>query len=171
MSLPSQHKDPVRQEARFLLEDSLYSFKAHFNSADTWRWRHGALGIPTVALGAIVTGVAAGGLPAILLGSISAVEMVLVAVLTWWKPAARAEASSNAGHDLQAFHEDLRQWMKLDLPHHAPETATRELKEWTKKKQSFNKRAPPFTRGAYELAKKGIEAGEAEHNLAETEAI
>lgn len=160
---------PIEEEAKFLLIDTLYSYKAHYNSGDTWRLRHTALSIPTVLLGAVVTGIASAGFPPLVLSSLSATELVLVALVSWWKPAARAEASSNAGQDLQSFHEDFRQWMKLDLPHLDSTAAERDLKEWTKKKQALNKRAPPFARGAYAEAKKGIEAGQAKHTQEEME--
>lgn len=162
MTTSSSWQAKVLQEAKRLREDSLYSYKAHYNQAEIWERRHLWLGIPAAALAA-VAGAMATTVPTWAVTTLAFSSAALTAALTVVNPSERARASRNAGDSLQAYHERLRRWSENDLPE-LPQTKGRlDLEAYGDEKSRLNKAAPGIGRVAQLRAKRGIEAGEADH--------
>lgn len=162
MTTSNDWRANLRREAQRLKEDSLYSYKAHYNQAESWEHRHLWLGVPAAALAA-VAGALATAVPIWATTTLAFSSAVLTAALTVVNPSERARASRNAGDSLHAYHDRLRRWADNDLADLPRPKARLDLEAFGDEKARLNKAAPGIGRSAQDRARRGIEAGEAHH--------
>lgn len=162
MTTSSDWRAKLRREAERLREDSLHSYKAHYNQAEIWEHRHLWLGVPAAALAA-VAGALATTVPIWAVTTLAFSSAVLTAALTVVNPSERARSSRNAGDSLHAYHERLRRWADNDLVDLQRTKARLDMEAYGEEKSRLNKAAPGIGRAAQDRAKRGIEEGEAHH--------
>jgi hypothetical protein len=152
-------------ESHRIEEDALYSSKGHFEAARSWQNRNLWIGIPTTAGAALAAGTAIADY-ALAAGVISAITAVGSALLTWLGPSEKAAAHLAAGNAFNALRNQVRIFREIDSLD--PELESRlapSLRELATKRDELNQASPQIPRAAFERARKGIEAGEAEYKI------
>ncbi|MDI1247252.1 MAG: SLATT domain-containing protein [Lacunisphaera sp.] len=160
--------DPLEQikaEASRIEEDSLYSAKGHWEAAKPWEHRHLWLGIPTTICAA-AAGVSAFSNQPALSGFFAVVVAVGSALVTFVNPSERHRRHSDAGNAYKALSNQARIFRTIDCTIEAdlPTLATR-LKELAQRRDDLNQGSPLIPRKAFEVARRGIEAGGAKHEV------
>jgi hypothetical protein len=160
--------DPLEQikaEASRIEEDSLYSAKGHWEAAKPWEHRHLWLGIPTTVCAA-AAGVSAFSNHPALSGFFAVVVAVGTALVTFVNPSERHRRHCDAGNAYKALNNQARIFRTIDCELEAdrPALATK-LKELAQRRDDLNQGSPIIPRAAFEAARRGIEAGEAQHEV------
>ena len=146
-------------------DDCIHSGKAHFNADYRWSCYHYWLGIPSVALSAVVGAAFMKGYPELAAG-FSAVITVLTALMTFLKPSERASAHKSSGDQYLSLRNDARVFRQIKLLHSCDEQSSIDgLDEFTKRRNELNTASPTFTRADYEKARDGVNKGEATHQI------
>ena len=161
-------KCEIANEARRIEEDALYSTKGHYEAARFWSNFHYFIGVPTVVMAAVAG--AAALLPFDCHGIVAGVLAIFVtgmsAVTTFVDPCAKANSHQSAGNKYNALRNSIRVFHRLDLvTDEAEHSLLRQLKEFERRRDELNHDSPQIPRSAYMRAKKGIEAGEAVHEV------
>lgn len=163
--IPPDPKPIIGAELERIEEDCSHSGKAHFNAGARWNRYHYWLGIPSVILSAVAGGAFMTEAPE-LGGAISSIVAVLTALMTFLKPAERATGHKQSGDQYLALRNDARVFRTIKLGFVCDEQAAIDgLDEFTKRRNELNQASPPFSRGDFEKARDGIEAGEAQHSV------
>jgi len=156
-------KSKVRQELMRIEEDCVHSGKAHFNAGDRWSRYHFWLGVPAVALSAIASTAFFAEQP-VIGGLLAASVAILTALQTFLKPSERSSAHKSAGDQYLSLRNDSRVFREIRLDTVCDDQAALDgLDEFTKRRRELNLSSPQFSRGDFEIARRGIEEGEALH--------
>ena len=164
----SKTKDEIIKEAKRIEEALLYSSKKHFVSAQYWSISHMFLGLPMVVISA------AAGAEAfkqfdkqhILAGYLSICAAVLSAMMTFLNPNERASRHATNGNAYDALMNNVRMFWSIDCWREESEAVlTKELKDFSDRKDKLNQSAPQAFPFAYQMAKKGIEAREGKYEV------
>jgi hypothetical protein len=164
--LVSKAKDEIIKEAKRIEEALLFSSKRHFVAADIWSRSHIFLGLPTVVLSAVAGASALAQFDRghVIAGLLSIAVAVLTAVMTFLNPNAKASAHLNAGNGYDSLMNKVRIFWSVECwRDESEQVLTERLKYYSEQKDKLNQRAPQALWFAYRIAKRGIEAGEADY--------
>lgn len=168
----SKAKAQIIDEAKRLEETTLYSSKGHHNAAAGWGRGNLWLGLPTTVLSTLVGAASfaqfAKQSPEVALaaGCISIAIAVLSGVTTFLNPNKRESAHLAAAHGFDKLNNDARVFWSVECWLEESETIlTGKLKEMIDRKNDLNSKSPQIPNWAYEKAKAGIAAGEAEFKV------
>lgn len=161
-------KDKIQalcREAKRLEEDATYSSKGHFNAEGIWERRNFWLGIPATALAAIAGATLVKSQPE--LASICALgASLLTGLMTFLKPNERASMHRSAAGQFLALRNEARFFREIELLQvHRINELPQMLKVLSEQRNELNQKSPGIPRRAFLAARKGIEDGEATHNV------
>lgn len=168
----SKALDEIIREAKRLEESTLFSMKGHHVAANGWSNRHLWLGMPTVIISALVGAATfsqyAKDYPAlgVIAGLLSIIVTVLSGITTFLNPNEKENAHLNAAHGFDKINNDARLFWSVDCWQEASDAVlTSQLKELVDRKNELNSSSPQIPDWAYQKAKAGIEAGEADFKV------
>lgn len=165
---PSKTKDEIIKEAQRIEESSLYSAKGHFVAASLWSHFHLIIGIPIVIMSAIA------GLSILSeLDKTKAIGVTLTlsitglsALMTFLNPNAKSNTHLNSGNSYDALNNKIRIFRTIDCWREKSEDVlTEKIKYFSEQKDKLNSASPQIHWIAYQLAKRGLEKGEAEFRV------
>jgi len=152
-----------RKEAARIAEDSLYSYKAHYNASDRWRYVHLWIGIPNAVLAAIA-GVSAFKGSGLLAGSLAIITAAITAINTFLNPGDRSFMHKRCAGEYHSLRNRARIYINIVLQQcTSPEELNVKLEEIIAKRDDLNASSPQIPEWAYKKAKAGIDAGEADY--------
>jgi hypothetical protein len=158
-------KGQIQDELLRIEEDCTHSGKSHFNAAERWNAYHFWLGLPAVILSALA-GTAFFSDEPVAGGIMSAIVAVLTGVQTFLKPSERSASHKSAGDQYLGLKNDARVFREVRLQHACDEQAAIDgLDEFTKRRNEMNLSSPQFAKRDFDKARKGIDAGEALHQV------
>jgi len=152
--------DAIEREALRIEEDCRYSGKGHLNSSDIWKIIHYCLGVPTAGLAALA---ALSNLPEWATTTCGVLAALLAGVITFFNPGNEQGRHRKSGNQFLALGKKVRRFREIDLPSFQEEDARTRLEELSEERDSLNDTAPSILWCAYQKAKSGIEAGEADY--------
>lgn len=160
-------KEKIIEEAKRLEINSLYSFKGHFNASDSWGKRHYWLGIPAT-IGSTIAGASifaeVSGCWAYIAGTAGVVAAILAGTSTFLDPNKQARLHNEAGATYKLIRDKARILHQIKCISDMPDTElTAELEKLVNEHNECGKKYPVIPPRAYNKAKKGIEAGEADY--------
>jgi hypothetical protein len=164
----SKTKDEIIREAKRIEEALLFSSKRHFKSAGLWSAFHLVIGIPVVAISAVVGARAFAQFDVnhVIAGAASLVIAALSGIQTFLNPNAKAAAYQSAGNKYDALMNKIRIFWSIDCwGMESDQVLTEKLKYFSEQKDNLNQTCPQTSFIAYWLAKRGIEAGEAKYKV------
>ena len=159
-------KEKIIEEAKKIEEDSLYSSKGQYEAANSWSKVHLIIGIPTVILAAIAGASALSQFDNhnIIAGILAIIVAALSALSTFLNPNQKANSHHNAGIKYNSLKTRTRIFHEIDCNSDLSiKDLTEKLQELVKERDTLNQESPQISRRAYERAKKGIQAGEANY--------
>ncbi|MCU1329946.1 MAG: hypothetical protein JWN34_5316 [Bryobacterales bacterium] len=157
--------EQIKAEASRIEEDSLYSAKGHWEAAKPWAHRHLWLGIPTTICAA-AAGVSAFSNHSVWSGIFAVVVAVGSALITFVNPSERHRRHCDAGNSYKALSNQSRIFRTIDCDVEKDLAAlAAKLKELAQRRDDLNQGSPLIPRKAFEVARRGIEAGEASHEV------
>lgn len=159
-------KEKIIKEAKKIEVDSLYSSKGQYEAASFWSKVHLYIGIPAAILAAIAGASALSQFDYsnIIAGILAIVVAALTAVTTFLNPNEKANSHHNAGINYNSLKTRTRIFHEIDCNCDLSiKDLTEELQELVKERDTLNQESPQISRRAYERAKKGIQAGEANY--------
>ena len=156
---------PIADEASRIEEDSLHSAKGHFEAARHWSRAHMWLGLPTAII-AGVAGVSALQDQTLVAGTLAIVAAALASVSTFLNPSKRAAAHHFAGTKFNSLRNRTRAFREVELHSGAPiQDPAEHVKLLGRERDELNEASPQIPRRAFERARRGIEAGEAQYEV------
>ncbi|MDZ4780728.1 MAG: SLATT domain-containing protein [Planctomycetia bacterium] len=155
----------LRAELERIEEDCIHSGKAHFNAGDRWARYHYWLGIPSVVLSALA-GAAFFKDYGDIAGIMSAIVAILTSLMTFLKPSERASGHKGSGDQYLTLRNDVRVFREIKLTYACDEqSAIAGMDEFTKRRNELNQASAQFSRKDFEIARAGIDQGEAAHRV------
>ncbi|UTP38176.1 SLATT domain-containing protein [Phenylobacterium sp. LH3H17] len=162
---PTDPLDAIRKELKRLEEDCIFSSKAHFNASRRWSHYHYWLGVPAVVLSAAAGTAFFKDLPD-LAGAMASTVAVLTALSTFLKPSDRSAAHKTSGDQYLTLRNDSRVFREIGMSMACDtQAALEQMDGFSKRRNELNQGAYQFSRGDFEKARKGIEQGEALHEV------
>lgn len=162
-------RDELRSEAKRLYIDASYSSRGHFEDAsDHAKWAF-ILGVPLAILGGISAAAASAAYflteNYLVAGALALASAVLTSVHGFMQPDRRAEAHGVKAARYKVIRDDAIFFLKIDLNTMMSEDALRlELKTLRERYNDLALMQPHrISPAAYERAKRGIAAGEANY--------
>jgi hypothetical protein len=165
----SKAKEEIIKEAKRIEEDLLHSAKKHFVASDLWSVFHLVVGIPMVIISAIAGASALAQFDKnhVVAGILSIVVAALSGIVTFLNPNAKSAQHLAAGNQYDSLMNRARIFWSIDCwGSDSDEVLTNRLKQFSEQKDKLNQSCPqliPFL--PYRIAKRGIDAGEAEHKV------
>lgn len=160
--------DAIIKEAKRIEENCLHTSKSHFVVAHLWTNFHLGIGIPTAVLAAIAGTVAFASSQHsnILAGVLSIIVCILSAVATFLNPKECSNAHLNAGNNYDSLLTSVRIFWTIDCRREdSADILADKLRDFSARRDQFNRDCPQPPKWAYKKAKKGIDAGEAEYKV------
>ena len=164
----SKTKVEIIKEAKRIEEGLLYSSKKHFVSAQYWSRVHLCLGLPMVVVSAVAGAEAFKQFDKqhTLAGYLAIGVSVLSAIATFLNPNERATKHRTVGNSYDALMNRVRIFWSIDCWSDESEgVLTKQLKDFSDHKDKLNQSAPQAFPFAYDMAKRGIEAGEGKYEV------
>lgn len=156
----SKAKLEIMKEGKRIEESSLYSAKGHFAAAHAWANFHLIIGVPIVILAAIA-GCSFVNNNSLIAGILSLIVAVLSAVVTFLNPNERSSSHLNAGNSYDALQNETRIFRTIDCwREDSEQILTERLKNFSSQKGKLNQGSPQIPWWAYQIAKRGVKAGE-----------
>jgi len=163
VNVDPKSKSAIATELKRIEEDCIHSGKAHFNAGDRWGRYHYWLGVPSVILSALA-GAAFFKDYGNVAGIMSAVVAVLTSLITFLKPSERSSAHKSSGDQYLTLRNDVRVFREIRLAYACDgQAAIAGMDEFTKRRNELNQASMQFSRQDFELARNGINEGEAIH--------
>jgi len=155
----------LEREAKRIEEDAMYSSKSHFNAENSWVCRHYWLGIPATVLAAIAGTALIKSQPE-WASAFTLLASLLTGLMTFLKPNERAALHRAAAGEFLSLRNDARFFREIELlqPDRLEEFTER-LRSLSVKRNELNFKSPSIPRRAFVTARKGIEEGEATHEV------
>ncbi len=161
----SKAKLEIMKESKRIEESSLYSAKGHFAAAHTWANFHLIIGVPIVVLAAIA-GSSFISNNNVIAGVLSLIIAVLSAVMTFLNPNERSSSHLNAGNSYDTLQNEVRIFRTIDCwREDSEQILTERLKHYSDQKGKLNQSSPQIPWWAYQIAKRGIKAGEGSYEV------
>jgi len=164
----SQRKEEIIKEAKRIEEATLYSSKSHFAAATFWRRLHFYLGLPATLLAAAAAASAFSQFDSgnTARGWISIGVAVLSGLSTFLNPNEKSASHFVAGNNFDALQSKARIFWTVDCcGNDSDQVLANRIKDLAEEKSELNRKSPPIPRFAYVIAKRGVEAGEADYRL------
>ncbi|MBM3332837.1 SLATT domain-containing protein [candidate division WOR-3 bacterium] len=161
-------KSEFANEARRIEEDALHSSKGHHEAARLWTNFHYSMGVPTVLMAAVAGAAALTQFDysGIIAGILAILVTGMTAVTTFIDPCAKASSHQVAATKYSALRNSVRLFHRVELfTDEAESSLLKRLKEFSQRRDELNHDSPQIPRWAYLRARKGIEAGEADHEV------
>jgi hypothetical protein len=147
-------------------ESTLLSAKGHWVAANRWASCHLCVGLPTTVLAAIA---AAAWFKRsetyVIAGVISTIVAALSAVSTFLNPNSKSAAHLKAGNGYDALQTKVRIFGTIECFDESEAVLTKRLKDLAAEKEKLNRESPQVPTWAYNVAKKGVAAGEATYEV------
>ena len=157
--------ESIQAEASRIEEDSLYSAKGHWEAAKPWENRHLWIGVPTTVCAA-AAGVSALSNHPIVTGVLAVIVAVGSGLSTFLNPNERHRRHCDAGNAYKALNNHARIFRTTEcVPAADLATLRAKLQELDQRRNDLNQGSPIIPRPAFEAARRGIEAGEARHQV------
>ncbi|MCG2711439.1 MAG: SLATT domain-containing protein [Candidatus Omnitrophica bacterium] len=161
----SKAKLEIMKESKRIEESSLYSAKGHFAAAHTWANFHLIIGVPIVVLAAIA-GSSFISNNNVIAGVLSLIIAVLSAVMTFLNPNERSSSHLNAGNSYDTLQNEVRIFRTIDCwREDSEQILTERLKHYSDQKGKLSQSSPQIPWWAYQIAKRGIKAGEGSYEV------
>ena len=158
-------RDALRDEAQRIKEDALFSAKGHFQAAQLWDKCNMWLGVPATVMAA-AAGVTAMAEYTTVASIIAVLVAILSGLLTFLNPSGCSARHLKAGNAYNALRNDASIFHKIKCRNSAPiGTLETLLDDLNLRRNSLNADSPQIPRKAYERARDGIEAGEADYHV------
>jgi hypothetical protein len=155
----------VITEAKRIEEDTLYSSKRHFEAAAIWNRVNLSLGLPSAIVSALAGASALSTFDHH--GEVAAFLALFVAAatgtLTFLNPSDRASTHQAFGNRYNELRNRSRIFAELEAPGAERAELLATLGELNALRDALNGEAPQAPKRAFERARKGIEAGEANY--------
>lgn len=165
MSIDLDLLTKIREELLRMEEDCVHSGKSHFNASTRWTIWNYVFGIPSVILSA-VAGAAFFKDYNLIAGALSSVVTVLTSLITFLKPAERSTDHKNAGDQYLSLRNDARVFREVQLMRYSDaDAAVDAMSSLTTRRNELNQASPQFSKGDFQKARAGIDAGEAIHRV------
>ncbi len=157
--------EKIIAELKRMEEDCAVSGKSQFNASARWTGWNYWFGIPSVALSALAGTAFFKGYPDIA-GLMTTGVTVLTALMTFLKPSERSSQHKSAGDQYLALKNDARVFREVRLPLIEDDTAAFEgMEGFLTRRNELNNSSRQPSRADFDKARKGIEAGEALHEV------
>lgn len=159
--------EKIKEEAKRIEEDSLYSAKGHFNAGGRWAKVNLWLGGISAVLSAIAGASALSQFDNhnIVAGVLAIIVACLTGVITFVNPNEKASAHHKAGNKYNALRNDTRIFYTIELNKMEENKAIDDLKKLNDRRNKLNIESYQIPKWAFEKARKGIEEGEAEYKV------
>jgi hypothetical protein len=158
----SKTKKQIMMEAQRIEESCLFSSKGHFVASGMWSKFHLIIGIPVIVLSA-VAGASFLSHHQVIASLISIGITVLSGLMTFLNPNQTANSHKNSGSQYYSLENKVRIFRTIDCwREESEQVLTEKLKYFSEQKDRLSETSPIIPHWAYWIAKKGIEAGEAE---------
>lgn len=155
----------IRSELARIEEDCIHSGKAHFNAGDRWSRYHYWLGIPSVILSTAAGAAFLKDFPEVA-GAMSSGAALLTALMTFLKPSEKASNHKSSGDQYLTLRNDARILRTIKIATSCDDiTAVASLDDITKRRNELNQASAQVSRKDFEKARKGIDEGEANHQI------
>jgi hypothetical protein len=155
----------IKAELERLEEDCIHSGKAQFNAGAGWSRLHYAIGLPMVMLSALAGTAFFKDLPEAA-GVMTLTVAGLAALQTFLKPSEQAAKHKAAGDQYLALRNDARVYRRIALDLACDDQAAVDgLGGFTKRRNDLNAASPPPSDWDRRRARRGIEQGEATHQV------
>lgn len=164
----SKTKEEIIKEAKRIEESTLYSSKGHFVAAQFWTYFHFFVGIPMVlcAAGAGASALSKFDKSGVLIGILSIVATAIAALITFLNPNEKANVHLNSGNNYDSLQNRIRIFWSIDCwREESEQVLTEKLKYFSEQKDKLNQSSPQIPWWAYKIAKRGIQAGEADYKV------
>jgi hypothetical protein len=162
---PESLQAKIQAELLRIEEDCNHSGKSHFNAAARWGTYQYFLGVPSVVLSAAAGTAFLKDDPRVA-AAMSALAALLTALMTFLKPSERSAAHKSAGDQYLGLRNDARVFREIRLQFACDDqTAINGLDEFTKRRNELNLSCPQFANRDFQKARRGIDAGEALHQV------
>ncbi|MDO9529085.1 MAG: SLATT domain-containing protein [Syntrophales bacterium] len=156
----SKAKLEIMKESQRIEESALYSAKGHFTAAHVWSNFHLIIGVPIVILAAIA-GCSFVNDNSLIAGILSLIVAVLSAIMTFLNPNERSSSHLNAGNSYDTLQNETRIFRTIDCwREDSEQILTERLKNFSSQKGKLNQGSPQIPWWAYQIAKRGVNAGE-----------
>lgn len=157
---------PLAVETERLLEDAIYSAKGHFEAARIWHTWHLGLGVAAAALAALAGGLASFSEYSKVAGAISLFVALVAGVATVLNAEKRSTAHLAAGNAFLGLRNEARFFRDIELAQSSDlSLRTEQLRKFSLRRDKLNSSSPPIPRFAFVRARRGIEEGEARHQV------
>ena len=157
----------IRDEAARIEEDALYSAKGHWEAAKPWEHRHLWIGVPTTVCAA-AAGVSAFSNHPVVTGVLSVIVAIGSGLNTFLNTNERHRCHRDAGNAYKALNNHARIFRTTECGADGDISFLRtKLEELDRRRNELNQGSPLIPRHAFETARRGIEAGEARHQIDE----
>ena len=148
-------------EAKRIEEDSLYSFKSHYNAAAVWNQVYLWIGIANSILAAIAGTLAFKG-STVLAGVLAVVVASISATSTFLNPEGRASAHKNSANEYHVLRNRARIFVNITTKRTLDDDEVNRLfEDISTQRDNLNTISPQIPEAAFRKAREGIESGEA----------
>lgn len=158
--------EKISKECKRIEEDTLHSFKSHYNSADFWSKVNLGLGLPAALSGMIAGGSSSVQFNDALTTGAALIASALTICLTFLKPSEKSDSHKNAGNLYQALRNKARIFREVELTR--SENIDQVLKDFNSlaaRRDELNTIMPSISRAPYEKAKEDIDEGRAVYQV------
>lgn len=158
----SKTKEQIIREAQRIEESCLFSSKGHFVASRIWSKFHLIIGVPVIILSAIA-GASFLSEHKLIASIISISITVLSGLMTFLNPNQNSNNHKSSGSQYYSLENKVRIFRTIDCwREESEQVLTEKLKYFSEQKDRLSETSPIIPLWAYWIAKKGIEAGEAE---------
>jgi hypothetical protein len=163
MSTPQQTLQAIHDEALRIEEDALYSARGHWEAAKPWGHANLMIGIP-LTLASAVAGVSAMNDSPKLATTIAFAVSAGSALVTFLAPSQKQQRHADCGNAYKTLHNQARIFRLVECTLSKPlDELLEKLKKLDDTRNTLNAGSPIVPRHAFEAARRGIEAGEADY--------
>jgi len=159
-------KEAIIDEAKRIEENCLFTAKGHFVVAQFWTNFHLWIGIPSVVLAGAAGTAAFAKFDSnnIVAGVTAIIVAILTGLSTFLNPSDRSKIHLNAGNNYDSLLSRIRIFWTIECrKENSDEILAKKLKDFSDERDKLNRECPQVPKWAYKIAKKGIEAGEADY--------
>jgi len=161
-------RNNILKEVKRIEEDSLYSSKSHFYTAQFWSNLHLWLGIPAAVLAAVAGASALSEFNnhSLVAGSLAIIVSALSAVNVFLNPNEKANSHHNAGNQYNTLRNSARIFSEIYLNMDKnSENILKKMEKMNDKRNILNEKSPQIPRWAFKKARRGIKEGEASYEV------
>lgn len=152
-------KNKLVSEAKRIEEDALYSFKGHHNAAESWKYVHYWIGIPTAVIAALGSA-SAFSEENIIAGILGIIVTSLTALSTFLDPSGKQNTHKASGAAFGVLKNQSRLFYEIEICIESDINKLQKiLKALATKRDELNSSSPTIPRNAYLKSKKDIESG------------